>query len=90
MKNMMESISQCCPECQSYSATPSRFRATAPPEEVTFNVEVHVDLVRLEELPILHVVDTHKRFQGAVLLRSKSAEPILDAFLECWYTLYVG
>lgn len=39
---------------------------------------------------MLHVVDILTRFQGAVVLKSKSAENVWSALMECCVTLYLG
>lgn len=44
--------------------------------------------MRLEGVPISHIVDTPARFQGVALLRSKYVEEIWVAYFECWCTLY--
>lgn len=55
-----------------------------------FNHELALDLMWIEENPILHVMDTHTHFQSAYVLRSKRAEDIWFAFVEFWAALYVG
>lgn len=62
--------------CRLFATPPSRFRASMPPEGFLFNHEVADDLVRLERFPVLHVVCMDMNFQGAVGLRSTSAEEI--------------
>lgn len=51
--------------------------------------EVTIDLVWLEESPILYVVDTDTDSK-ARLLYEKTSTDIWNAFDECWAALYVG
>lgn len=49
-----------------------------------------MDLKWVEGNPILNIVDTHKHFQNATVIRSKRAEDLRFAFVECWASVYVG
>lgn len=69
---------------------PFRFRASIPPDKIVLDHEVSMDLLWLEDVPILHIVDTHANFQSATVLRSKKPIDIWFTFIECWATLYVG
>lgn len=42
----------------------------------------------LEETPIIHVLDTHTKFQNATVLRGKKSSDVLQEFVECYTTLY--
>lgn len=72
------------------STRPLMFRASLYPDDIVFNHEIVVDLFWLEGRPVLHVVDTNTCFQGADVLRSKSAEEVWSALMECLVTLYLG
>lgn len=39
---------------------------------------------------MLHVVDTHTRFQGVAVLRSKSGKDVWSVIMECWVSLDLG
>lgn len=39
--------------------------------------------------PLLHIVDTHKRFENAVLLKEESTRDAWDAFVETWASVYI-
>jgi hypothetical protein len=58
------------------------------PSGITFNKEVALDIMYLEQSSVLHVVDTQTDFNSGVFLHGKSAEMVWIAFLECWATLY--
>lgn len=76
--------------CALFSTCPSRVRASLPPDEIIFNHEIAIELVWLEERPVLHVLDTHIRLQSAAVLRSMSTEDVCSVFMECLVTLYMG
>ena len=61
-----------------------------PDDEVVFNHEVAIDLFWVAGNPVLHVVDTHTGYQNVALPKSLTAQHVRDAFLEAWFTVYVG
>lgn len=58
---------------RTYSKAPFLFRASFPPDEIIFNHDLDIYLVRLEGIPDLHVFDTHTHFQNAIPIRSKKS-----------------
>lgn len=50
---------------------PIKFRATTLPEQTLFNHELAINPIRLEGTPILHIVDTHTKFQNATAFVEK-------------------
>lgn len=49
-----------------------------------------MDLLWLEEHPLIDVVCTQTRLKKTAVLRSKKVEDIWSALFECWFTLYTG
>lgn len=86
----LESINQSCKHCRAFLFSPSCFRSYILSEELAFNEKLAMDLMWLDNGPVLHVVCTCNKLQGAALLRSKHVEDEWDAVLECWDTLYTG
>lgn len=79
-----------CAACRTFATPPFRFRAYITPDKIVFNQELVIDLVWLEQQPFFRIVDTHNRFQGAVVLRSKRGEGIWQAFMQAWVTVCTG
>lgn len=55
-----------------------------------FNHELSIDRICLEGRLVVHIVDTHTGFQGAVLLRWRSAGNMWTAFLGSSIGVYLG
>lgn len=55
-----------------------------------FKHEVKVDVVWLEERPVLYIIDTHTHFQDAIPIGSKQSEKIWYECIKGWVSLYVG
>lgn len=90
VKTLLTSIAKSCEQFQAFSQAPFRFRASISLEEIIFIHEIVIDLMWLKGLPIIHVVDTHKRFQNAAVLRGKASNDILLSFGEFWVSVYTG
>lgn len=73
---MLETTSADCDECAPMTRCPFRFGASLPPDEIILNHVIAIDLVWLEGCLVPHVLDTHKSFQVAAVIRSKSAEDV--------------
>lgn len=89
-RRLLEDISAECAQCQDFHTGPLRFRVSIPPENISFNFDVAMDLVWLDHSPVLHIVDMMTRFQNACFLKSKSAESIWNAFVNIWVSTYTG
>lgn len=63
--NLLKEITSSCEQCQEYHSGPMRFRVALPPDSITFNADVAMDLVWLDNKPVIHIVDLQTRFQNA-------------------------
>ncbi|KAK6224925.1 hypothetical protein QIS74_03252 [Colletotrichum tabaci] len=86
---ILEKIKRFCHHCQSHDPAPRRFKFSLK-DESHFNYEIVVDVVRLGEKNVLHVIDTETGFQGATFLKSLSARDTWNALCKCWISTYVG
>lgn len=82
-------ISDACATCQEYRPSPLCFRTCIFPDKVIFNYELAIDIMLIDEVPILHIADSHTHFQNAVVSRSRSVQESWNAFIECWATVYI-
>lgn len=89
-RRTLEEIENSCRNCHSHRSKPYRFRVSIPEDEVKLIHELAVDLMLLKGGPLLHVVDTQKRFQNAVLLKGQPAHFVWNAFVEAWASVYIG
>lgn len=88
--DMLEAISKDCSTCQVYNSSPFRFRASVPPENIMFNQELAIYLLWLARRPVLHVVDTHTRYQNAVFIKDKSVQGLWEVSIVCWTSVYTS
>lgn len=71
----LEHLTKYCEHCQKHSKSPGRFKFTLR-EDVNFNYTITVDIMYIDNTPILHVVDEATRFQAAKWLQNISAKYI--------------
>lgn len=67
VRQMSQNILQARCQCKELSVKLFRFWASILPNRLIFNYEVAVSLMRLEEMPVEHFVDTHTSFQIATV-----------------------
>ena len=88
--NKIEEVGDQCDTCKRYKRTPSRPVVTFPLATV-FNETVAMDLkvYRNNSIYFLHVIDHATRFSAASVIRSKSAETIINNFFRIWISVFV-
>lgn len=84
---MLERISEACSTCQLFSPKPQSFHLGIL-ESMVFNQEISVDLKFLENLPVLHVVDSQPHFKSSIFVRAQISEDVLRGFLQCCSCIY--
>jgi hypothetical protein len=72
-KAALKKLTKFCTFCQKYAKSSGRFKFTLK-NDVNFNYSVIVDVMYIENHPILHVVDEAIRFQAAKWLQNISAK----------------
>ncbi|KAF4471164.1 Ribonuclease H [Fusarium albosuccineum] len=88
-RDALEAIRKMCHYCQTKGSAGKRFRFTLK-READFNYEVIVDVMYLDNKPVLHIVDAGTSFQAARFLRSISAKETWEKLKECWIDAYLG
>nr|AHF58602.1 polyprotein [Chondrus crispus] len=88
-RKILNNISQQCSNCQLHAPRPLRFTATIP-EGIVFNRMAILDLMWIQNQPLLHVVDHDTHYSAARFLRGESTKDVWETFLHCWVTMYVG
>lgn len=89
-KNTLEEISKACNNCSEYYFSTFRFRATIPPDELVFNMELAIDLMWLSGRPVMHIIDTHTLYQTGEFVKYKSAADLWDTVIRCWAKILIG
>lgn len=57
---------------------------------IVLNQVISIDLLWLQERPLLHIIDDHTGFRSAAFLKHKSASNVWNAFVACWVSTYIG
>lgn len=89
-KRIIEEIVKNRDTCQALSAPPQRFTVSLSPSEIVFNREIALDLIWIESKAALHVVDLKTHSSSAAFINHHTVESVLDTFISCWASLYVG
>lgn len=90
VRQLIESLTSACSTCQSFRSAPLRFKASIPKNNLIFNHTISIDLVWLNDKPVIHVIDEQTKFRNAVFIKSKKAIDIWNAFVGCWVNTYIG
>jgi hypothetical protein len=86
---ILEKIQKFCHHCQLHDPAPKRFKFSIR-DESHFNYEIVIDVVRLGNRNVLHVIDADTSFQAATFLSSLSARDTWNALCRCWIYTYTG
>lgn len=87
---ILEDISKRCDPCQRIQPAPTRFRVTLGAEDVKFNEEILMDIMYIDNRPILHIVDASTHFSAARFLPNVSVKTIWSVLVDCWFCIYTG
>jgi hypothetical protein len=72
-----------------HEKSPGRFKFTLK-DDHEFNYSVIIDVLHLDEKPVLQVVDSSTSFQAARFLKDMSAKTAWDTLQICWIDTYQG
>jgi len=86
----LERVAAACQVCQRLAKAPSRYRVALPPDGVTFNRTVYLDLMYLDGRSVLHVVDRDTAFSAAAFTRAEDVETLWQLYNVIWVHPYVG
>ncbi|KAI0991742.1 hypothetical protein K3495_g16445, partial [Podosphaera aphanis] len=89
---LIERLTKFCRDCQLHSNKPLRYKFSLHKDN-EFNHTVYVDILWLEDGPVLHIVDEATSFSAAEWLKGterESAEEVWNAILRCWINVYTG
>jgi len=86
----LERVAAAFQVCQRLAKAPSRYRVALPPDGVTFNRTVYLDLMYLDGRSVLHVVDRDTAFSAAAFTRAEDVETLWQLYNVIWVHPYVG
>lgn len=90
-RQMLQRITEFYTFCQKHSRSPERFKFTLKDEDnAYFNHTIVIDVLYIDDNPILQVVDEGTSFQAARWLTNMSASHTWDMLRLCWIDVYVG
>lgn len=90
VKRTLEKVQRTCDTCQRHGSKPHRFRVAIPDEYCIFNRVVGMDLMKIDNRTVLHIVDRDTKFAASTFLRGESTAHVWEAFLMVWVASYVG
>lgn len=65
-----------CEQWWEYSVPLLRFRTSIPKHNIILNREIYIDLMWMNEKPVLNIVKTETGFQNATFIEGKTTESI--------------
>lgn len=85
----LQDITQSCKGCLLYSKQPNRCRAVLP-DRCIFNFDVAIDVMYIQNHPVLHIVCRQTHFSIAALLPRMDSFTIWTVFMQTWVIPYLG
>lgn len=87
---ILHDIGSRCDPCQRVCNAPLRFRVSFGSDSARFNERIFMDIVYINNYPILHIVDEGTRYSAAVRLLNQSTSHIWTMIIRCWAGIYTG
>ncbi len=91
-RRVLEDIVARCDSCQRMAPKPFVFQVSMP-DNIVFNHEILMDLMRIEPRPhepVVHILDLGTRFSAAQFLKRRDLRRRWNGSVECWASFYVG
>ncbi|KAI9034746.1 Ribonuclease H-like domain, partial [Aspergillus affinis] len=85
----LEYLTKFCHYCQKFSKSSGRFRFNLK-DEAHFNFNIIVDIMYIDNMPLLYVIDEVTRFQSGRWLKDISAKYTWNILRMCWIDIYLG
>lgn len=76
LRSTIKDIYDDCGTCKQLFLKPFRLRESLPPEKISFNQELAIDIVWMEGRPTLNIVETHTHFK----IRSQSRQNVAKKY----------
>lgn len=87
---ILNHITKYCTRCQKFGGAPLRFKFTLRDDSIDFNHSIYIDIMYIDNSPILHIVDEATRFQAARWLQNMTSQHVWNTLRTCWIDSYLG
>ena len=87
-KQTLDKLTKYCSYCQKHGKLPGRFKFTLR-DDINFNFTIFVDIMYIDNSPILHVVDKATQYQAVKWLQNISSKHTWNIFHLCWINCYL-
>lgn len=88
-RSIIDRINKYCHQCQMHGKAPGRFRFTVR-DDMDFNSCVIVNVMYINQKPVLHAVDEATAFQAARFMPNVQANTTWDLLRAMWIDMYIG
>ncbi|POS84449.1 hypothetical protein EPUL_003494 [Erysiphe pulchra] len=88
-RRLLEAMGKNCTKCQKHAGAPMRFKFLLR-DDVDYNHSIFIDVMYIDESPVVHVVDEATRFQAAKWLKKMSSQHVWESLRMCWIDVYLG
>lgn len=89
-RRIIEIISDECHICKRNAQAPRRFKMTVGTDDLSFNHNIQVDTMFLNNRPVIHMVDLATHFCAAGFLKNQSAKEVWKSIQRLWNWVYLG
>lgn len=86
---IIEKLTRICHQCQLHRNSPGRFKFTLK-DDYEFNYSIVIDVLYIDNRPVLQVIDSATCFGAAKFLKFMIAECAWDSLKCCWIDTYLG
>ncbi|KHJ30393.1 hypothetical protein EV44_g3899 [Erysiphe necator] len=83
-KKNIDYLNKFCNYCQKNKGPPQRFRFKIQEKDIQFNHSINVDIMYIENNPILHTIDDATSYQAARWLKNITNKHTWDTIRACW------
>ena len=83
VRQTIESLTKSCTTCFENAAKPQRFKFTVGTDDLRFNHIVAVDVMYINNRPLLHVIDEATQYASAMFLPTMKSKDVRKALLQC-------
>lgn len=86
---ILENVRSTCNNCKRIANEKIHFRVSLQNENCVYNRTAEMDLMKIKNITILHVVHKDIKFSAAAFLSREASKEVLEPFLCCWIAAYI-
>lgn len=84
VRRALDEITEACKICAEHRTKPRRFRLTIGSDDFRFNHVVAIDVMYINNRPVLHIVDEATHYQAARFLRNMTSGEVWKTIHGAW------